>query len=151
MHVRPPCIIARHDVAYTLKLAINSCNFPPVVSISTPVLLTTGRQCGASVLTRQSTCHCVRWQRPASNEQLPVINHQNSSALTLYTCMYSVPLKHQTTSHCAVTNTSRMNPHGQCHTRWHLYHGQIQCNLNGEVLAWLSVWSEVQMICIWSS
>jgi len=23
--------------------------------------------------------------------------------------------------------------------------------LNGEVLAWLSVWSEVQMICIWSS
>jgi len=22
-------------------------------------------------------------------------------------------------------------------------------NLNGEVLAWLSVWSEVQMICIW--
>jgi len=24
-------------------------------------------------------------------------------------------------------------------------------NLSGEVLAWLSVWSEVQMICIWSS
>jgi len=24
-------------------------------------------------------------------------------------------------------------------------------NLRGEVLAWLSVWSEVQMICIWSS
>jgi len=23
--------------------------------------------------------------------------------------------------------------------------------LSGEVLAWLSVWSEVQMICIWSS
>jgi len=23
--------------------------------------------------------------------------------------------------------------------------------LTGEVLAWLSVWSEVQMICIWSS
>ena len=22
---------------------------------------------------------------------------------------------------------------------------------SGEVLAWLSVWSEVQMICIWSS
>jgi len=24
-------------------------------------------------------------------------------------------------------------------------------NLSGEVLAWLSVWSEVQIICIWSS
>jgi len=24
-------------------------------------------------------------------------------------------------------------------------------NLSGEVLAWLSVWSDVQMICIWSS
>jgi len=24
-------------------------------------------------------------------------------------------------------------------------------NLNGEVLAWLSVWSEVQMLFIWSS
>jgi len=24
-------------------------------------------------------------------------------------------------------------------------------NLSGEVLLWLSVWSEVQMICIWSS
>jgi len=23
--------------------------------------------------------------------------------------------------------------------------------LSGEVLAWLSVWSEMQMICIWSS
>jgi len=23
--------------------------------------------------------------------------------------------------------------------------------LSGEVLAWLSVWSEVQIICIWSS
>ena len=23
--------------------------------------------------------------------------------------------------------------------------------LSGEVLVWLSVWSEVQMICIWSS
>jgi len=23
--------------------------------------------------------------------------------------------------------------------------------LSGEVLAWLSVWSEVQMICMWSS
>jgi len=24
-------------------------------------------------------------------------------------------------------------------------------NLSGEVLAWLSLWSEVQMICIWSA
>jgi len=23
--------------------------------------------------------------------------------------------------------------------------------MSGEVLAWLSVWSEVQMICVWSS
>jgi len=30
--------------------------------------------------------------------------------------------------------------------------GHSACkNLSGEVLAWLSVWSEVQMICIWSS
>jgi len=30
--------------------------------------------------------------------------------------------------------------------------GHLACkNLSGEVLAWLSVWSEVQMICIWSS
>jgi len=29
--------------------------------------------------------------------------------------------------------------------------GLSQACLSGEVLAWLSVWSEVQMICIWSS
>jgi len=30
--------------------------------------------------------------------------------------------------------------------------GRPACTkLSGEVLAWLSVWSEVQMICIWSS
>jgi len=29
--------------------------------------------------------------------------------------------------------------------------GHLACKLGGEVLAWLSVWSEVQMICIWSS
>jgi len=30
--------------------------------------------------------------------------------------------------------------------------GRPACkNLSGEVLAWLSVWSEVQMICMWSS
>jgi len=29
--------------------------------------------------------------------------------------------------------------------------GHLVCKkLSGEVLAWLSVWSEVQMICIWS-
>ena len=25
------------------------------------------------------------------------------------------------------------------------------CKLSGEVLVWLSVWSDVQMICIWST
>jgi len=30
--------------------------------------------------------------------------------------------------------------------------GHLVCKkLNDEVLAWLSVWSEVQMICIWST
>jgi len=30
--------------------------------------------------------------------------------------------------------------------------GHLACKkLSGEVLAWLSVWSKVQMICIWSS
>ena len=30
--------------------------------------------------------------------------------------------------------------------------GHLACKkLSGEVMAWLSVWSEVQMICIWSS
>jgi len=28
---------------------------------------------------------------------------------------------------------------------------QEEQKLSGEVLAWLSAWSEVQMICIWSS
>ena len=31
----------------------------------------------------------------------------------------------------------------------HIYNSFVV--LSGEVLAWLSVWSEVQMICIWSS
>jgi len=30
-------------------------------------------------------------------------------------------------------------------------HPACKKNLSGEVLAWLSVWSEVHMICIWSN
>ena len=33
----------------------------------------------------------------------------------------------------------------------HWMHCQNPLNLSDEVLAWLSVWSEVQMTCIWSS
>jgi len=40
---------------------------------------------------------------------------------------------------------------------WPMTHRPIPCSdpackiLSGEVLAWLSVWSEVQMICVWSN
>jgi len=31
------------------------------------------------------------------------------------------------------------------------WHPSWKENLSGEILAWLCVWSEVEMICIWSS
>jgi len=34
---------------------------------------------------------------------------------------------------------------------WHQEEQLAQKKWNDEVLAWLSVWIEVQMICIWSS
>jgi len=34
---------------------------------------------------------------------------------------------------------------------WHQKEHPVGKKLSDEVLAWLSVWSEVQMICIWSS